>query len=92
MKRKQLNISMLVLGLVAFATFAFTPATQSTGMYAQDPVNPSIWYDLSEVDPGDDTYRCVNTGNCLRSAPNTGAPVVEIGTFVKNSDDLPIAD
>ncbi len=92
MRRKQFSISLLVLGLVAFATFAFTPAKVQTGMFAQDPQNPSIWYDLTEVEPGDDTYRCINTGNCLRSEPNSEAQVIQVGTFVKYAEELPIAD
>lgn len=92
MKRKQLSISMLVLGLVAFGTFAFTPPKATTGLYAQDPQNPSIWYDLTEVVPGDNTYRCINNGDCLRDEPEVTGTVVQQGMFVKNSENLPIAD
>lgn len=82
------RLPLFAFVLAAFAAFAFT--SPRTGEYAQDPSVPSIWYDLSEVDPGPDTYECINTGNCLRSAPNTSAPVIANGMFVKHSEDLPV--
>ena len=92
MKRKQLSISMLVLGLVAVGTFAFTPPKSTTGLFAQDPQNPSIWYDLTEVTPGDETYRCISSGDCLRDEPSENGTVVQNGMFVKYAEELPIAD
>ena len=92
MKRKQLSISMLVLGLVAFGTFAFTPPKSNTGLFAQDPETPSIWYDLTEVEPGDETYRCIGTGDCLRDEPSENGSVEQNGMFVKYAEELPIAD
>lgn len=91
MKRKQLSISMLVLGLVAFGTFAFSPP-KASGLFAQDPQNSTIWYDLTHVEPGDETYRCISSGDCLRDEPSVSGTVVQQGMFVKNSENLPIAD
>lgn len=81
-------LPIIAFVFAAFAAVAFTsPAAPE---YAQDPSNPSVWYDLSEIDPGPETYECNNTGNCLRSAPNTSAPVIANGMFVKHSEDLPV--
>lgn len=92
MKRKQLSISMLVLGLVAIGIFAFTPPKSTTGLFAQDPETPTIWYDLTDVPPGAETYQCLSSGDCLRDEPSESATVVQQGMFVKNSENLPIAD
>lgn len=92
MKRNQLSISMLVLGLVAVGTFAFTPPKATTGLFAQDPQDENIWYDLTEVTPGAETYQCISTGDCLRDEPSENGSVVQQGMFVKNSENLPIAD
>jgi hypothetical protein len=82
------KLPLLAFVLAAFAAVAFT--SPETGEYAQDPDNPSIWYDLSEVDPGPETYECNNTGNCLRDAPSTSGTVIANGMFVKHSDELPV--
>ena len=83
---------MLAFVLAAFAAFAFNMPKEEMGLYIEDPDQPGVWLDLTNVTPGDDTYRCVSTGDCLRSEPSPTAPFVTEGTFQKNSETLPIVE
>ncbi len=82
----------LVLG--ATLAMAMNFANNPVERYAEDPgPGPEIWYDLTDVDPGDDTYDCdINISTiCSRVAPMSSATQVEPGQFVVNGE-LPLAD
>jgi len=82
------KLPLLAFVLAAFAAFAFS--SPRTPEYAQDTVNPSIWYDLTNVTPGPTTYVCDEVDDiCTRAQPSTSAAMVEDGEFVKNGT-LPI--
>lgn len=82
--------SLPALAMVLAATFAFAFSSPSSPEYAQDQVNPSIWYDLTNVTPGPTTYDCDEVDDtCTRALPNDSAPMIAEGEFVKNGT-LPI--
>jgi hypothetical protein len=76
------RLPLLALVLAAFAAVAFT--SPMAPEYAQDPVTPSIWYDLTEVDPGPNTYDCNGEEIiCTRNQAGTHGNMVKEGQFEK---------
>lgn len=79
--RKLLPMLALALG----ASLAFTQAGDLDPEYAQDPDNPAIWYDLSAVTPGPNTFECDAAQDiCTRVLPSTSATMKRSGEFIKN--------
>lgn len=84
------KLPLLAFLLAAFAAVAFTSPRGPE--FAQDPVNPSIWYDLTNVTPSSSTYECDDVEQvCTRLQPNSGSAMVAEGLFVKYGN-LPIAN
>ncbi len=90
MNKLMSKLPLLAFVLAAFAAVAFTSPRGPE--YAQDPVNPSIWYDLTHVAPSSTSYECDDAEQvCTRIQPNSNSDMVEEGLFVKYGD-LPIAN
>jgi hypothetical protein len=82
------KLPLLAFVLAAFAALAFS--SPRVPEYAQDPVNPSIWYDLTNTNPSGTTYECDAVEDvCTRILPSTSADMVAEGEFVKHGS-LPI--
>ncbi|QYH38958.1 hypothetical protein GYM62_09195 [Algoriphagus sp. NBT04N3] len=80
---KLLPALALVLG--AFVALAFNMPGEFDPEYAQDPDNPEIWYDLSTVTPGPNTYECDDVQDiCTRVLPSSSAAMKTSGEFIKN--------
>lgn len=89
--KKLLPALALVLGatLAMAMNFADSPVER----YAEDPASgPQIWYDLTDVDPGPQTYECdeLVSVTCSFEEPNMSSDPIEDGEFIKNGN-LPIA-
>ena len=70
---KLLPALALVLG--AFAAVAFTSPQSLTGEFGEEN---GIWYDVTNTDPGPDTYECNTdpTKDCLFDQPfGMGSPI-----------------
>lgn len=81
-----------MLALVLGASLAFTQAGDLDPEFAQDPDNPAIWYDLSAVTPGPNTFECDEVEDiCTRVLPSSSATMKRSGEFIKNGN-LPVVE
>lgn len=79
--RKLLPALALLLG----AGLAISQAGDLDPEFAQDPDNPAIWYDLSNVTPGPNTYECDDVPDvCTRVLPSSTSAMKTSGEFIKN--------
>ncbi|WP_026947142.1 DUF6520 family protein [Algoriphagus marincola] len=89
--RKLLPALALMLGasLAMAMNFAHNPEER----YAEDPApGVEIWYDLTDVTPGPNTYECNESvqETCSFEDPMSTSQEVEQGEFIKNGS-LPLA-
>ncbi|SDD37954.1 hypothetical protein SAMN04488104_102718 [Algoriphagus faecimaris] len=90
MNKLMSKLPLLAFVLVAFAAFAFNMPGELDPEYAQDPDNQEIWYDLSSVTPGPNTYECDDVQDvCTRVLPSSSAAMKTSGEFIKNGT-LPV--
>lgn len=76
------RLPLLAFVLAAFAAVAFTSPRGPE--YAQDSVDPDIWYDLTLVNPSSTTYECDDADEiCTRISPTTSSAMVAEGEFRK---------
>jgi hypothetical protein len=77
----------LALLLGATLAMAMNFPGNPTERYAKHPTL-EIWYDLTDIEPGDETYDCdeFETTTCSRVAPNSSAMQVEPGQFIVNGN------
>ena len=88
MNKLEGKLPLIAFVVAAFAAVAFTSPVAPE--FAQDPSNPSIWYDLTNVTPSSTTYECDDEEDiCTRVLPNSSATMVAEGEFVKKGN-LPI--
>lgn len=89
--RKLLPALALVLG--ATLAMAMNFADNPEERYAEDPApGTEIWYDLTDVTPGSNTYECNESvlETCSHVDPMFTSAEVEEGEFIKNGS-LPLA-
>ncbi|WP_143959496.1 hypothetical protein [Litoribacter populi] len=87
---KKLFKTLPALGLALAATMAFAFNMPENQPKFGTPDDGDTWYDVTNIDPGPESYQCVASGVCLRSAPDMEAPQVDSGQFVLTGSLDPI--
>lgn len=87
------KLPLLAFVLAATLAMAMNFAHNPEERYAEDPApGTEIWYDLTDVTPGPNTYECNESvlQTCSHVDPMVTSAEVEEGEFIKNGS-LPLA-